>query len=296
MQDGSAVGLPHALHAPSLPDAHGWACDHRPRSMWRSVFSATSILAGCSQSPDWAKIYLFDILQEVHQKWKPVIVSSWLDDLHQRMIGSARAVVQQMVGAAVFLKGKLENLNCIFAPKSFCMASSAALTKQMVEAVAKEGVEVKGQQHGRDLGLDVTFGRARCMVTRRGRLRQAEGRAQKGGMVAQEVGRMGARIATTGAFPQLRWGRPGHGTSASEVAKIRGMMRKGMGIFLPGGCASTAFELAGGSLDPWYRLPMDTTNAFLEMVACAVAEDRKALTAGLCKLIEKIGDMDEARR
>ena len=63
--------------------------------------------------------------------------------------------------------------------------------------------------------------------------------------MTQEVGKMGAKISTTGAFPQLRWGRPGHGTSASEVAKIRGLMTKGMGIFLAGGCASIAFELAG---------------------------------------------------
>ena len=45
-----------------------------------------------------------------------------------------------------------------------------------------------------------------------------------------------------------------------------------------------------------FRLPLDTINAFLEMVVLASVEDRRALTAGMRKLIEKIGDMDEARR
>ena len=37
----------------------------------RTLFPVHSILAGCTQSTAWSKVYLHDLLEEVHKRWRP---------------------------------------------------------------------------------------------------------------------------------------------------------------------------------------------------------------------------------
>eukprot|EP00959_Pyramimonas_sp_CCMP1952_P036781 769510-Pyramimonas_sp.AAC.1 len=50
-----------------------------------------SIIAGCMQSVAWSRIYLWDMLDNIHRSYPPPqnTIGSWVDDLAQLNIGTA---------------------------------------------------------------------------------------------------------------------------------------------------------------------------------------------------------------
>jgi len=250
----------------------------------RFVVPEASILAGCMQSTTWAKIYLHDILHEVHHSFAPVRVSSWIDDLAQLCVASRAVVVARMAGAAVFLQQRLRDRGCHFAPKSFAISADATLNRYLVEELAARGVVVQAKASGRDLGIDVTLGTRRSTAVVAGRRLAAEKRLVKAGMATKAV--RGARaLATVGAWPQLAWGRQAVGTSLSETCRIRARLAKGMGIRRAGGCVSSAFELDGHrGRDPAYCLPLDLVQAFVQTLV-----GDPSLVPSVSKALGKIG-------
>ena len=96
-----------------------------PRGVFgESAFAMHGILAGCGQSPDWAKVYLFDIFQAAVDRWAPVRWQTWVDDIHQSMVGSTQAIIARMLPAAMWLKNRMAEVSCEFASKSFFMATA----------------------------------------------------------------------------------------------------------------------------------------------------------------------------
>jgi len=144
-----------------------------------------SILAGCTQSTSWAKVYLHDLLQKVHDDFIPVRLSSWIDDLHQMMLGSRSEVVRLMADAAGFLQQGLAARSCHFAPKSFVLSTSQGLSSQASQALIAKGIVLDVKVHGRDLGLDTTLGRRRRVGMVALRARAARARMVSGGQASQ---------------------------------------------------------------------------------------------------------------
>jgi hypothetical protein len=59
-----------------------------------------SLLAGCSQSVDIAKLALWDILETAHANFRPLVLESWVDDLSQRHVGKAEVISPQAARAS----------------------------------------------------------------------------------------------------------------------------------------------------------------------------------------------------
>ena len=58
-----------------------------------------SLVAGCMQSVAWTRCFLFDVLAEVHARYRPNLqVHRWVDDLSQRGQGPRAVVLQQSPG------------------------------------------------------------------------------------------------------------------------------------------------------------------------------------------------------
>eukprot|EP00959_Pyramimonas_sp_CCMP1952_P393069 8236040-Pyramimonas_sp.AAC.1 len=48
------------------------------------------ILAGCNQSVDGARVGLFEMLQDLHDSFRPLQLDTWADDCSQRVVGHSR--------------------------------------------------------------------------------------------------------------------------------------------------------------------------------------------------------------
>ena len=172
-------------------------------------FAQAGILAGCGQSPDWSKVYLYDVMQVAVERWAPVRFRTWIDDIHQSMVGSLRSVVGRLVPAAVWLRNQLAKLNCKVADKSFFMATNPEVAGEVEKYFDRIGLPVGLAAAGRDLGLDVSMGGVRRLATRTSRLKAATGRLARAGVAAGSVGTMAAKISIGGALCQLLWARAG---------------------------------------------------------------------------------------
>ena len=250
-------------------------------------FAHAGILAGCGQSPDWSKVYMFDIMQQAVERWAPVRFRTWIDDIHQSMVGSLRAIVGRLVPAAVWLTNRLKEVNCEVASKSFYMATNSAVAAEVGAQFELRGLPVGLAAAGRDLGLDVSMGGVRRLATRTSRMKAATGRLARAGVAAGSVGTMAAKISISGALPQLLWGRAGQGTSPTEIARIRGRVCKALGVHFGGGCTTCCFEVSGFlAADPFYKFPIETVKGFLEMVMQAPAADKHLIKNGVDQAIE----------
>ena len=138
-----------------------------------------SILAGCTQSTTWAKLYLHDILEQAHKDYFPAQIETWVDDLHQSSTGTRTVVARSMVGASVFLRDRLQALGCSFAPKSFVVATSQAMAAEISQLLQTEDVVLRVPTSGKDLGLDTTMGRFRRRGTVKNRTEKAMQRMVK---------------------------------------------------------------------------------------------------------------------
>ena len=264
------VRLAEVLGYPKLPLLLGLLVHRAVRVIFeqgqasRFIVPLSSILAGCMQSTSWSKVYFHDILEEAHNRYRPVEISTWVDDLNQMCLASRATIVSKMVAAGAFLKGKLEERGCFFADKSFVISTDRSLTEYVVQGLKEVGFEVQGRTHGRDIGLDTTMGTARRLHTVKGRSQAATGRLVKAGL-ATKVNLKARALATTGAWPKIVWGRAGHGTSPSELGRIRARVAAALEVSKAGGCTTTGFEVNGLlAKDPAYLLPLTVVSGFMQ--------------------------------
>ena len=92
------------------------------------VYPACSILAGCMRSISFTRLYLFEFLQKLHDEWKPMVFSTWVDDVVQRQHGKdEEALGLSMGNAAVDFVLGMRTLGAVVSPKSTILASTKKL-------------------------------------------------------------------------------------------------------------------------------------------------------------------------
>eukprot|EP00974_Lingulodinium_polyedra_P045965 4405754-Lingulodinium_polyedra.AAC.1 len=62
-----------------------------------------SILAGCSNGNQFARLIIYDELEEAHARWGPEAPFSYVDDLAQLVVGDKKHVQQILVSSAEFI-------------------------------------------------------------------------------------------------------------------------------------------------------------------------------------------------
>ena len=195
------------------------------------------------------------------------------------MIGSAQAIISNMLPAAMWLKNRMAEINCDFATRSFFMAAGRDLEQVVADHCVRVSLPLSWEAAGRDLGLDVSMGCVRRIPTRAVRWRGARDRLDRTSVAAKAVGaQAAAKLSIAGAIPQLMWGRVGQGTGLAEVHRIRGRVCKALGLWKSGGCTTTSFALGGfARVDPWFKIPLDCVTGVLVMVMQASAADRRLI-------------------
>ena len=94
MAEGRKLGYP-------LTELLSGVLVHRSSSVSRAegavsqyLRPTSSIIAGCMQSTSWARVVLYDLLEEVHKKFS-VTIHSWVDVMTQRSNGLHKGKVER---------------------------------------------------------------------------------------------------------------------------------------------------------------------------------------------------------
>ncbi len=142
-----------------------------------------SLIAGCGQAVDFSRLALYEVLEHLHCRYRPLELSSWVDDLGHQEIGHTSSVASRAIGVSTELVTGLREKGFRMSSKSALLASSPGLGRTVQRALAAAGIEVQLSQHARDLGVD---GHARRRSTKvlQARLRTA---GRKAGVIKHLV-------------------------------------------------------------------------------------------------------------
>ena len=121
----------------------------------RPVQAQRSIVAGVRGANDFGRLVLYDLMESLHNKWSPTVISkSFVDDVNQRAQSTLiRAKAALMAAGLAFSRGCAE-LDLTVSPKSRISSSLPQLGQRAAEGFNSRGIPVRFSGAAPDLGLD----------------------------------------------------------------------------------------------------------------------------------------------
>jgi hypothetical protein len=101
-----------------------------------------SLIAGCGQAVDFSRLALYEVLDHLHAKYRPLELSSWVDDLGHQEVGHTSSVASRAIGVSTELVTGLQAKGFKMSSKSALLASSPDLGRKVQAALAAAGIEV----------------------------------------------------------------------------------------------------------------------------------------------------------
>ena len=151
---------------------------------WNSAYSQatavySSILAGAKTSNSYARVVLYDMLEQAHLA-VPGSVREFVDDLAQTGRGASPASVRdKIITVATILVEKIKEKGLRISPKTTMVTSMSWLAKQIIPPLRRLGIPISCARNVRDLGLDCGGGGTRTVAVRDARTKKGKGRTAK---------------------------------------------------------------------------------------------------------------------
>jgi hypothetical protein len=217
-----------------------------------------SLLAGCMQSIAWSRCFLYDILQEAHDNYRPLTVQSWVDDLAQQAFGERRVVRNVMVkGAVHIVRGLQRKGGKVSASKSVLLVSDRELRDEILSDLSEAGISLNTDVVGRDLGVDANLQGRRRLPVFKARFWKGIKRAVRTHKLVRTNPKAKA-LLWTGTRPQATWGHQVMGLAPTPLKRLRGTLATSSGLLRAGGCTSSALAIHMGThMDPAYFVPRE---------------------------------------
>ena len=223
--------------------------------------SGLSILAGCVTSVSLTRALLYDVLDDMHRSCSPITLRTWVDDCFQLHTGPKAFVLEHALSAAQKFAQLIADKGLRISCKSTITASSQDIADHLQARLATCGLELKAEASAKDLGVDFAGGGRRRIPVQQLRLL---GASRAGRMVSQlgKITKQAKRLVITGVRPRF-YGFAAIGSSPTTTLKMRAILGNAAGIRKPGGCATTAFFLAGMEhQNPCLSFPWETIVEF----------------------------------
>jgi hypothetical protein len=186
----------------------------------------SSIIAGCMQSTSWARVVMYDLLEEAHNRF-PVTIQSWVDDMTQRTHGQHKGseerdkVAQAMVEAGSLVATGMKAKGCrVNIGKSFILASDSDLASRIQKGIEdKTGTTLHKVQVARDLGIDSGFAKRRRLPTAKGRMCKGVHKLKRLSMISR-ITIKSRKLFRTGVILQIGWGQEAKGMAPTAIGKF----------------------------------------------------------------------------
>lgn len=254
------------------------------------IVPAQSILAGCPVSIAFAKVYLWQTLQHISKSFRPVKISSWVDDISLDLVGKdCKSLSAYMSRIFQDLRQRLKHKNLtINTDKSGFLCNTLALHKAMKAQTRKEPNMPQVKDTIRDLGLDSTAGRLRRIPVQRSR--QLKGRRRLGRLCLLPKA-CAAKYVSTNIMPLSKWGHTSQGCCRTSTDQFRGMMAKAGKLRQTLGCLTTALRMAcPARQDPAIAIPAEQLAAWIQLVKQHPPETRSFLGQVWQQIADRILD------
>jgi ribonuclease HI len=217
------------------------------------ILTARSILAGCGRSISFTRAALYQILQHIHDGYMPFTRGQvWVDDITLTSRGTTSHVTTHAAQCAADLADRLVAAGFRISGKTTVVGGTKAIRDQLHSNIADLGHHFKKDVTARDLGIDASCGSKRRLPVQRARLGKVKLRIRRLKQVVR-VAKEAGRLTWVGAEKQASWGHQGLGFSPAKLTGLRSQLLGATGLRRQGGCATTAYQLAAGSLHDPYR-------------------------------------------
>ena len=124
-----------------------WAGSHS-----KPIPVSTSVLAGSKFSNSYARLYLYDILEDLHYKF-PIHVGLHVDDVAMQYHGDIEEGIIVMEAASLAFASSIGKRALKISPKSTIVSSKPAAAKELARRLKRGGVHVAVDWRVRDLGV-----------------------------------------------------------------------------------------------------------------------------------------------
>ena len=216
-----------------------------------------SILAGCVQSVPWTRLYLWDILDNLHRKYFPTTIEAWVDDLAQQVTGSRTAVIKSTVEASSYLANTLQGRGARISAKACLLASDKDVGDEIIRQLESKGLSLKHEQTARDMGINASLKTTRHIHVAKARMDKA---CKRAGVIKGflKINKSAKKLLLTGVRPQAMWGHQASGWAPTTLMKMRALFGACCGSRNAGGCTTTAIRMAFDfRMDPMVKQPVE---------------------------------------
>ena len=217
----------------------------------------TSILAGGLHSNNFARLVVYGMLAEAHNRWGPDAPLIYVDDMAQVITGKPKEVTRILVETSSHLVESLRAKGFTVSIKSVMVSASSNAVQEAVRILGSRGIEVSMSNAARDPGIDFIAGRRRSTVVSDSRCDKARIRASRVRGLAKSNGK--ARKPTaTGTMPQAAWGSSAMGMKEYRIDEMRSFYVHSLGCKTAGRCFVTLLALGFGmAKDPAITVRVD---------------------------------------
>ena len=216
-----------------------------------------SILQGCFHSGFIARMITHFPVERIYKEQRdegfrrPATTHTFVDDVSQFNLGTARTVLRTLVHAGVSLVGSFRVLKLAVSPKSVVLSTSTTLAKSISNMIyTYTGHRLPIKRSARDLGVLNSIAPTRRTAVITSRFNKAKARMNRIAPLSRKV--RGARILTsTGAIPSALWGHQAIGVAPRQLQELRSAAATAAAIGGAGRCTTTAIALSlGPDKDP----------------------------------------------
>ena len=174
---------------------------------------SNGIIAGCTQSIIYARIFLYLVIKPVHEEVPPQIgqkeqkLRTFVYDVCQTQHGNAQYVIRNITRGALVLASGLIGSRCkISNTKSVLISTKREIGKAILKNLKDKGISLKLVKAAKDLGVGITGGKTRTQKALKHRMTSIGGRVMRIRML-RCIDHKAGRLFNTGAYPQGTYGK-----------------------------------------------------------------------------------------
>jgi len=212
------------------------------------VQATNSILAGCQDANNMARISLYRLLDKMHKVHPKAPIDSFVDDMKQYAEGRTKdELVERLLPAVADFVESVGNLKLILSKKSVVLSSLQEVNHLVACVAASKGASIKKAEKAVDLGVDITSLRIRAVPTMAKRRLKAKARNLK--TTALKFKDIRRKIFCQANVSAQTYGSEALGMAPSNIAKISSALALHLGA-KPGWCSTTVLALEAPKGDP----------------------------------------------
>lgn len=198
-----------------------------------------------------AKIYLYNALREFSAKFPQLHIDLWIDDLSFDVVDrDPNNAVRIAIAAFEYIRDLLQQDNLkISEKKTGFIASNSAAKRLLKERLPQAGPGVHDTM--RDLGVDCTGGRLRCIATMRNRRGKVVRKTKK--LKALKIPQRAIRLKLYkgSVLAGISWGHEAMGLAPQTRKKISAVMGRQLGLQRTGSL-DIVYDMNSRHQDPDY--------------------------------------------